>query len=346
VTELALGTSDADGSLWKLKYDYGELNTDGSVNTAKNTGNIAKQTVTFNGLTNPLVQTYKYDSLYRLTEAKEMSGTDRTWEEHFHYDRFGNRTSQEKYVGNITITLDSKTKPTIDPNTNRFNSGQNISYDKNGNIIQDIGDENAVRTFIFNGDNKQKYVVQSGHNVGEYFYDGEGNRVRKIVYNTDGVTIKEETVFVYSAGKLVEEYSTKTPPQNPTTSYTVTDQLLSPRIITDSNGNVVSRRDFMPFGEEITNNIGERAAALNLKYGVADGVRQKFTGYQKGAALPLSFGTQSPNFGSGFQTTYAVAGSWHSSLYEFVSGLYGLRMTISTLRFWARPSGIVLSASG
>jgi RHS repeat-associated protein len=218
-----------------------------------------------------------------------VSGTDRTWEEHFHYDRFGNRTSQEKYVGNITITLDSKTKPTIDPNTNRFNLGQNISYDKNGNIIQDIGDENAVRTFIFNGDNKQKYVVQSGHNVGEYFYDGEGNRVRKVVYNTDGVTIKEETLFVYSAGKFVEEYSTKTPPTNPTTSYTATDQLGSPRVITDSNGNVISRRDFMPFGEEITNNIGERAAALNLKYGVADGVRQKFTGYQKDDETNLDF---------------------------------------------------------
>jgi len=47
VTELALGTSDGDGSLWKLKYDYGELQSNGvDVDTAKNTGNIAKQTLT------------------------------------------------------------------------------------------------------------------------------------------------------------------------------------------------------------------------------------------------------------------------------------------------------------
>jgi RHS repeat-associated protein len=104
----------------------------------------------------------------------------------------------------------------------------------------------------------------------------------------DGINVKEETVFVYSAGKLVAEYSTKPPPSNPTTSYTATDQLGSPRVITDSLGNVISRRDFMPFGEEIVNNIGERAAA-SLKYGVADGVRQKFTGYLKDDETSLDF---------------------------------------------------------
>ena len=39
VTELALGASNGNGGLWKLNYEYGELNTDGvTVNTAKNTG--------------------------------------------------------------------------------------------------------------------------------------------------------------------------------------------------------------------------------------------------------------------------------------------------------------------
>jgi RHS repeat-associated protein len=62
----------------------------------------------------------------------------------------------------------------------------------------------------------------------------------------------------------------------------------SPRVITDSNGQVISRRDFMPFGEEIVNNIGERASA-SLKYNVADSVRQKFTGYQKDEETQLDF---------------------------------------------------------
>ncbi|MBD3557542.1 hypothetical protein H6S82_01495, partial [Planktothrix sp. FACHB-1355] len=149
--------------------------------------------------------------------------------------------------------------------------------------------QNIVRTVTFDGNNKQKYVVENNQGVGEYFYDGEGKRVKKKVYNPNG-SVREETVFVYSAGKLVEEYSSTTEPAptNPTTKWTATDQLGSPRVITDSLGNVVSRRDFLPFGEEITNNIGERQAA-SLKYNVADGVRQKFTGYQKDDETGLDF---------------------------------------------------------
>jgi RHS repeat-associated protein len=268
-----------------LQYQYGELSANSvDVDENKNTGNIAKQTVSFNGLTNPLVQTYKYDSLYRLTEARETTNNNQTWKEAFNYDRYGNRLGHDKFVGTTQLTLDNKTHPTIDANTNRFNPNQGYVYDKNGNLTDDA----EGRTFIFNGDNKQRYVVQSGKNIGEYFYDGEGKRVKKKVYELDGINVKEETVFVYSAGKLVAEYSTKQPPLNPTTSYTVTDQLLSPRVITDSNGQVISRRDFMPFGEEIVNNIGERAAA-SLKYNVADSVRQKFTGYLKDDETQLDF---------------------------------------------------------
>ncbi|MBK7708303.1 MAG: hypothetical protein IPJ30_21750 [Acidobacteria bacterium] len=46
VTELNLGAGVTDASLWKLTYHYGELNADGrTVDAAKNTGNIAMQTV-------------------------------------------------------------------------------------------------------------------------------------------------------------------------------------------------------------------------------------------------------------------------------------------------------------
>jgi len=94
-------------------------------------------------------------------------------------------------------------------------------------------------------------------------------------------------VFVYSSGKLVAEYSTAAPPPNPTTQWTVTDQLGSPRILTNSLGEVVSRRDFMPFGEEISPDGTHRLT--NLKYNFGDNVRQKFTGYQKDEETQLDF---------------------------------------------------------
>ncbi|MEP6848309.1 MAG: hypothetical protein ABI999_05585 [Acidobacteriota bacterium] len=93
------------------------------------------------------------------------------------------------------------------------------------------------------------------------------------------VTDQETTVFVYSSGKLIAEYSTQVSSQ-PHTNYTTTDHLGSPRIITDELGQVTARRDFMPFGEDIFVNVGNRTTAL--KYGTnTDNLRQKFTGYQK-----------------------------------------------------------------
>jgi len=230
VKELNLGLGPASGSLWKLGYEYGELNTDGTVNTAKNTGNIAKQTVSFDGLAQSFVQAYKYDPLYRLTEARETAGSGasapKTWIQQFGYDRYGNRISTSQTINGATIN----TTPAIEATSNRFSSST-YDFDKNGNLTQDIDPATSqMRTVLFNGDNKQVEVKNASNvTIGRYFYDGEGKRVKK-------VTNLETTVFVYSSGKLVAEYSTATPPANPTTNYTVTDMLGSPRVLTNSLG--------------------------------------------------------------------------------------------------------------
>ncbi len=111
--------------------------------------------------------------------------------------------------------------------------------------------------------------------VGEYFYNGDGLRIKKVVPSTG-----ETTIFAYDASnRLVAEYSTIIePPATAKTSYLTTDHLGSPRIITDALGDVTSRRDFMPFGEEI----------LRAVYG-SDSVRQKFTGYERDDETGLDF---------------------------------------------------------
>jgi len=257
---------------------------DGTVDASKNTGNIARQTLSFDGLPQPFVTGYEYDSLYRLVNAKETQNGTRTWEQGFTYDRYGNRLSHDKFIGASQISQTNLTHPTIDANTNRFTAGQGYAFDKNGNLVTDPAD--GGRSFVFNGDNKQKEVRgPSNELIGEYFYDGEGKRVKKHRYV--GGVLTEVTVFVYSAGKLAAEYSTAPPEQNPTTKWTVTDQLGSPRVLVDSLGQVVSRRDFMPFGEEITPDGTHRKA--DLKYDFGDNIRQKFTGYQKDEETQLDF---------------------------------------------------------
>jgi RHS repeat-associated protein len=279
--ELGLGKTSGDAELWKVVYEYGELNpATGALDVAKNTGNVARQTLTVGGMTNPVAQSYYYDALDRLTDAKETSGAQQTWSQTIRYDRYGNRTSFNQTVGTQQMT----TTPAVDANTNRFTTGQGYSYDLNGNLLADADG----RQFTFNGDNKQTQVKDSLQRlVGEYFYDGDGKRVKKKVYDAPTGQVTDETVFVYSGGKLAAEYSTQPPPTPGTVSYTTVDNLGSPRVITDANGNVISRRDFMPFGEEINASVGGRSS--KPEYTTDDNVRQKFTTYQRDEETQLDF---------------------------------------------------------
>lgn len=277
VTELGLGYSSTDTSVWKVSLDYGELQTNGSVDTSKNSGNIAKQTLTFSGMTNSIVQTYAYDSLYRLSESKETSNGTQNWIQTIGYDRYGNRTSFNQTIGSQQTT----TTPAVEASTNRFSSG--YTYDSNGNITVDP----QGRQFIFNGENKQTQVKDVNNNVvGTYYYDGDGRRVKKVVPSTG-----ETTVFVYDAGaKLVAEYSTIVESSSTAkTSYLTGDQLGSPRVVTDAYAQVVSRRDFMPFGEEIYAGTGSRSTGQKYSTSSVDNVRKRFTGYEKDGETGLDF---------------------------------------------------------
>ncbi len=143
--------------------------------------------------------------------------------------------------------------------------------------------DNQGRQFVFNGDNKQKEVKDANnYTVGTYFYDGDGNRVKK-------VSVSDTTVFVYDASrKLVAEYSTQVA-SSPTISYLTNDTLGSPRVISDNSGAVISRRDFMPFGEELYAGTANRTTAAKYSTVGMDNVRKRFTGYEKDTETGLDF---------------------------------------------------------
>lgn len=265
VTQLGLGTSATDTSLWKLNYDFG---------TTDNNGNVKSQTITVPSI-NPLVQTYSYDSVNRLKSVEEIQNNTQTFKQAFTYDRYGNRNFDTANTTTLGTCPTNQCNPAFDVNTNRITSS-GYTYDLAGNIIADA----QGRQFTFNGDNKQTQVKDSSNNIiGTYSYDGEGKRIKK-------VTNSETTTFVYSGGKLVAEYTlTTATPQAATTQYITTDILGSPRVISDGNGNIISRRDFMPFGEELSN-VGGRNTSAGYS---TDSIRQKFTGYQRDNETNLDF---------------------------------------------------------
>jgi YD repeat-containing protein len=85
-TQIGLGSSATNQGLLKLNFDYGSTDNNGNVKsqqiTTPTVGNVAGFTAT---------QTYTYDSLNRLKDAKEMIGANQQWKQTFTYDRFGNR---------------------------------------------------------------------------------------------------------------------------------------------------------------------------------------------------------------------------------------------------------------
>ena len=148
-----------------------------------------------------LTQSYVYDSLNRLQIAEEKDVSNQaTWKQTYTFDRYGNRRFNQANTTFPTFSNTNITNPTIDTANNRFTTGQNYTYDLAGNLLTDA----EGRSFVYDAENKQKTAVNTGGTIGEYFYDGDGKRIKKIVPNTGEITI-----FIYDAsGKMVAEYST------------------------------------------------------------------------------------------------------------------------------------------
>jgi RHS repeat-associated protein len=147
--------------------------------------------------------------------------------------------------------------------------------------------------YSYDAENHQKTYTPVNPNEpnATYFYDGDGRRVKKQVGN-------EITLFVYdAAGALVAEYTINAPASTtpPQTIYLTADTLGSPRINTNQKGEIISRHDYLPFGDEIIG-LGQRTSEQG--YGVNDNVRKKFTGYEKDQETGLDF-AQARYYGNG-----------------------------------------------
>ncbi len=250
-TQIGLGSSSVDSSLLQLDYGYG---------TANNNGNVLSQTITIGSTV--MSQSYSYDSLNRLSSATETSA----WSQTYDYDRYGNRAVRNtSYMPQPQLTPQSAfagDMSAFSATNNRLVASQ---YDAAGNQTVDA----QSRTFTYDAENRQ---LTFNGTAGQYFYDGDGHRVKKI----DG---SGTTIFVYNvSGQLTAEYHSDpvpSPAGGGGTSYLTNDHLGSTRVVTKSDGSVKARYDYIPFGEELGAGIGQRTTGMG--YNAADSTKQKFT---------------------------------------------------------------------
>ncbi|HEV8431327.1 MAG TPA: RHS repeat-associated core domain-containing protein [Pyrinomonadaceae bacterium] len=265
-TDIKLGTSGNPTSVIALSYSYG---------TTNNNGNVLSHSYSGGGLS--YTQSFGYDAVNRLTTSSESGSS---WSQTNAYDRYGNR--QIDYGGG-TYNL------SFSSSTNRITTS-GYSYDSAGNLTND-----TVHTYSFDAENK----IVKVDTVSAYVYDGEGQRVRKLVgentrfvYGIGGELIAE---FDGSSGNLRKEYIQggslitiePTAVNSNGTRYTVSDHLGSPRVVTNSAAAVVSRHDYMPFGEELGSGVGGRTTGMG--FNTADGLRQKFTSHERDIETGLDY---------------------------------------------------------
>ena len=257
--EIKLGTSGTPTSVIDLNYSYG---------SSSNNGNVLSLTYAGGGLS--YSQTFSYDSLNRLASVQENSGS--SWSQTNSYDVYGNRS-----IAGSGITFISN---------NRMNG---YSYDSGGNLLND-----GSHAYTYDAENKIAKVDA----VAAYVYDGEGQRVRKLlaenlrfIYSIGGRLIAEfngvngalSKEYIYSARGLVATIE----PGSNGTRYLTSDYLGSPRVVTNSSGGVVSRHDFMPFGESLGSGIGGRTTGAG--FGIADGLREQFTSKERDSETGLDY---------------------------------------------------------
>jgi RHS repeat-associated protein len=266
-TKIKLGTSGNPTSIMSLGYSYGANN---------NNGNVLTHTYSGGGLS--YIQSFGYDSLNRLTTCNENGNN---WSQTNGYDRYGNRWI-DLTGGNQSLYFNTS--------NNRISGW---SYDAAGNLLND-----GSHSYTYDAENKIRKV----DTLFAYTYDGEGQRVRKLVgedlrfvYGINGELIAE---FSGSNGSLLKEYiygasgllATVEPiTLNPNgIRYTTPDHLGSPRVVTNSTGGVISRHDYMPFGEELGSGVGGRTTGMGFP-GISDGIRQKFTSKERDNETGLDY---------------------------------------------------------
>jgi len=157
--------------------------------------------------------------------------------------------------------------PSVSSYVNRLDA-MFYTYDAAGHLTEDAyGTE-----FTYDAEGRQTDSELFTTSFGQSSYDGDGRRVKTYTPGNG-----ETVVFVYDAfGRMLAEYDTTVQTgSNAKIAYLTADNLGSPRINTDGLGNVISRHDYHPFGEDVSTT--QRTSGVGYQ---TDTIRKKFTGYE------------------------------------------------------------------
>ncbi|MDJ0654152.1 MAG: RHS repeat-associated core domain-containing protein [Xanthomonadales bacterium] len=186
-------------------------------------------------------QTFGYDDLNRLTSATGIYGS-----EAYVYDEVGSRTQStiNTVVTNYGYSSTSNRLTSIDSTT--------ISYDSVGNITDD-----GSQQYVYDDRNRMVGADQGITDLGDYDYNGRGERVRKTIGAADSYFVFDKTGNLVAEadniGTVTREYVYDQSMRLAITEgssiyYFHPDHIGTPQKITNSSGSSVWSADYEPFG--------------------------------------------------------------------------------------------------
>jgi RHS repeat-associated protein len=257
---------------------------------------------------------YCYDSLNRVAQTAEETYTSaggytpNVFNQQFSYDRFGNRLVSSAFgtgVPNPGFKINGANNRLIAPtDADGSQASDKMRYDASGNLIKDTHTQaGTTGNRIYDAENRMLTADGANGLANSYTYDADGHRTRRSINNGGEVwwqafgisgelvaeyqmvsgtpTLKKE--YGYRNGQLLVIAETAG-----TCQWLVTDALGTPRMIADQTGGLggMKRRDYLPFGEELSASVEIRSASNG--YGV-DSARQKFTGKERDVETGLDY---------------------------------------------------------
>ncbi|MBB3226231.1 RHS repeat-associated protein [Luteibacter sp. Sphag1AF] len=204
-------------------------------------------------LPNGIIKSYAYDDANQLTAIRYVDKNGTTLGDMgYGYDASGNRTAQTGSFAPNVLTNPTSSLATFDANNRETSfNGRNISYDTNGNVLND-----GIRSYTWDARNRLLQVTQGTQTLATFTYDPFGRRVSKTtdgiktIYLYDGLNSVMETkpgmTTTFLNGLGVDERIARTDGQS--TSYFMTDALGSVLALADSSGALTQRYSYDAYG--------------------------------------------------------------------------------------------------
>ncbi|MGB4268762.1 MAG: RHS repeat-associated core domain-containing protein, partial [Spirochaetota bacterium] len=260
-----LKTNRGDSILQNIAYTYDKA---GNILTRTENGVVMS-----NNTVQSIAHRYRYDRLYRLTEAEgviqENGNTTHSYTNEFSYSTIGNimkklQTVKVKGADDPELTYNytysyASNKPHAVTN---INDNLTYRYDANGNMIAVYDTaKDYNRVLYWDEENRlTKTVDTTGASsmATRYEYDAQGMRIikdgpyGKSIYIDPGLVISNDAVesnHVFVGNTRVASIVKHKEETNAATYYFASDHLGSSSVLTTNSGSYHERIEYLPYGE-------------------------------------------------------------------------------------------------